>query len=522
MIYKIFSLSCLLAGASLNFADEAATQAEAPKPPVKPNTNKLFFYETFDEKDPFESGKWFKSSDPKYAEQTVAVTPAKTPAKGLELDNGLQLSSEMKHYGLGAKFPTPLVLKGKKELVIQYDLKLEDTLACGGAYIKLPRASPGLDLSAFNNDTPYSIMFGPDKCGSSNNKVHFIMQHQNPITKDWEEKHSNSTATVKMDKKTHLYTLVLREDNSYEVFVDKKSQKTGNLLTHMKPSINPPAEIDDPEDFKPVDWEDEEKILDPLASKPDDWDEDAPKKIPDPEAVKPEGWLDDEPKKIPDPNAEKPEDWDDEEDGAWEAPLIKNPKCEKPNPGCGNWNPPMIKNPDYKGKWKAPMIDNPKYKGPWQARKIANKNIFVDNTPASSLAPMAGIVVEVWTTNGGILFDNFAVTHSLDAAFEFADATFGVKEKAEGKKEKKEKKEKNKKDREEKIKSGKAADIAEAKAGEFYDILVDYVTENPWALVSAALVILLSFVLLNQKSTPTVVEAPSKKTAAAEVKPASE
>ena len=43
------------------------------------------------------------------------------------------------------------------------------------------------------------------------------------------------------------------------------------------------------------------RIPDPEASKPDDWDEDAPRQIEDPEAEKPEGWLDDEPEEIDDP-----------------------------------------------------------------------------------------------------------------------------------------------------------------------------------------------------------------------------
>ena len=43
------------------------------------------------------------------------------------------------------------------------------------------------------------------------------------------------------------------------------------------------------------------RIADPEASKPDDWDEDAPREILDEEAEKPEGWLDDEPEEIDDP-----------------------------------------------------------------------------------------------------------------------------------------------------------------------------------------------------------------------------
>ena len=51
------------------------------------------------------------------------------------------------------------------------------------------------------------------------------------------------------------------------------------------------------------------RIPDPTATKPDDWDEDAPPKIPDADAIKPDGWLDDGPEFIPDPEAEQPDDW---------------------------------------------------------------------------------------------------------------------------------------------------------------------------------------------------------------------
>jgi hypothetical protein len=37
----------------------------------------------------------------------------------------------------------------------------------------------------------------------------------------------------------------------------------------MEPAINPSKEIDDPKDFKPSDWVDEEMIDDPEAKKPE-------------------------------------------------------------------------------------------------------------------------------------------------------------------------------------------------------------------------------------------------------------
>lgn len=41
------------------------------------------------------------------------------------------------------------------------------------------------------------------------------------------------------------------------------------------------------------------QIVDPAATKPEDWDEDAPAQIVDSNAVKPDGWLSDDPDMIP-------------------------------------------------------------------------------------------------------------------------------------------------------------------------------------------------------------------------------
>ena len=344
----------------------------------------LFYHESFDD-DVLVTGAFTKSMDAKYKGQPLLVKPAVSAIKGLELDKGLSLSQENRHYGASAKFPTVLDVKGK-DLVVQYDLKLEDGLQCGGAYIKLLRATPDLDLTKLNGDTPYTIMFGPDKC-AANNKVHFIVQYQSPVTQKWEEKHFNTTLNIKTDKaNTHLYTLVMKQNNDFEIYIDKRLGKKGNLLTHMVPPINPPSTVDDPTDSKPDDWVDNDLIDDPDAKKPDDWDEDAPKMIENPKAQvrcrvvsashawtcsyflchtprphqhhhqhhthhhhhhhhrrhrhrhhhrhhrhhvqKPKGWSDDAPEQIPDPKAEKPAGWDDEEDGEWEAPLVDNPACE--------------------------------------------------------------------------------------------------------------------------------------------------------------------------------------------------
>lgn len=68
-----------------------------------------------------------------------------------------------------------------------------------------------------------------------------------------------------------LLLSVLNPDNSYEMFIDQSSVSRGSLLYDVVPPVNPPKEIDDPNDSKPDDWDERAKIPDPEAVKPDDW-----------------------------------------------------------------------------------------------------------------------------------------------------------------------------------------------------------------------------------------------------------
>ena len=140
-------------------------------------------------------------------------------------------------------------------------------------------------------------------------QLHFIFQHKNPKDGSLSEKHAKKPSArldeYFKDGKPHLYTLMIHPDNTFDVSVDYKVVNKGTLLDDFSPPVNPPSEIDDPEDSKPEDWDEREKIADPGAKKPDDWDENEPETIADKDAKKPEGWLDDEPEMIPDPSAEK-------------------------------------------------------------------------------------------------------------------------------------------------------------------------------------------------------------------------
>merc|ERR1712160_191097 len=144
-----------------------------------------------------------------------------------------------------------------------------------------------------HGESQYNVMFGPDICGYSTKKVHVIFNNEgkNHLIK--------KEIKAKDDQFTHVYTLVIKQDNTYEVLIDGESEKAGSLE--------------------------------------EDWDMLAAKEIKDPEAS-------------------KPADWVEEMDGEWEAPMINNPEFK------GDWAAKKIPNPEYKGPWVHPMVANPEYK----------------------------------------------------------------------------------------------------------------------------------------------------------------
>jgi len=369
-------------------------------------------------------------------------------------------------------------------LVVQYEVALQDGLDCGGAYLKFLTAEEGLSAASLTEKSGYSVMFGPDKCGTTN-KVHLILRHQNPVSKQWEEKHLKKEVSIKSDSNAHLYTAVLRRDKTFEIYIDSESVASGKITEEMNAFVDgavkdytfvPPKEIDDPSDSKPEDWVDEAQIKDPEASKPDDWDEDAPKEILDMAAEMPDGWLEDAPEFVADPTAEMPEDWDEEEDGEWEAPQVKNPACTSA-PGCGKWKRPMIANPDYKGKWEHPMIDNPDYIGEWKPNQIPNPNYFSEETHPEAfhtlVAPIGGVAVEIWTMSSGIHFDNIYIGNDITAAQEWAEASFGAKDAHEKRILKEEAAEKRRQERAKRFEEGGVMNTLGYYFGEVGDVLVD-------------------------------------------------
>lgn len=336
--------------------------------------SKIYFKETFDD-----DSKWIYSTHKGSDAGKFKLSAGKFYGD-VKKDQGLQTSEDAKFYQISAKTDESFTNEGKT-LVLQFSVKHEQNIDCGGGYIKLFPSD--LEPSKMNGDSPYHVMFGPDICGPGTKKVHVIFTYKgkNLLTK--------KDIRCKDDEMTHLYTLILNSDNTYEVRIDGKKEESGELE---------------------ADWDflSPKKIKDPTAKKPEDWVDNA--KMDDPDDKKPEDY--DKPELIADKDAKKPEDWDDEEDGEWE--------------------PPMINNPEYKGEWKPKQIDNPAYKGEWVHPEIDNPDYAPDDT-LYKFDDIGHVGFEIWQVKSGTIFDNILVTDDVSEAEEFAKETFEVTKDSEKK-----------------------------------------------------------------------------------------
>jgi len=339
---------------------------------------KVYFHDKFDDGDAWES-RWVQTGHTGKEYGKMKLTAGKFFGDK-DASLGLQTSEDARFYGVSTKFVEPFNNEGKT-LVIQFSVKHEQNIDCGGGYVKV--FSSDLDQKDMHGDSPYEIMFGPDICGPGTKKVHVIFSYKGKnhlIKKD---------IRCKDDVFSHLYTLILNSDNTYEVKIDNEKVESGDLESDW--DLLPAKEIKDPEAKKPEDWDDRATIPDPEDEKPEDWEK---------------------PEHIADPEATKPEDWDDEMDGEWEPPMIDNPEYK------GEWKPKEIDNPAYKGVWVHPMIPNPEY--------AADDKLYLRNE-------MSVIGLDLWQVKSGTIFDNFLVTDDVEEAKKIGEETWGAIKDAEKK-----------------------------------------------------------------------------------------
>jgi calreticulin len=332
---------------------------------------KVYFHETFDSLDRWvqsehksDYGKLVLSSGDFYGDKAI--------------NQGAKTSENAHFYASSAAFPEEITNE-KKNLVVSLSVKHEQGLDCGGGYIKVYGDT---DAKKFNGDTEYYLMFGPDQCGYTK-KVHVIFGYKGKNLL-WKKEPRYSD-----DKYTHVYTLLVKPDSTYEMYIDQELKESGSLEADW--AFLEPKEIDDPSDKKPSDWVDDAQMDDPDDKKPSDWD--------------------DEPEKVADAEAKQPDDWDEEDDGKWEAPLVPNPK--------------------YKGPWSAKRIPNPAYKGQWKPKQIANPKYESDANLYLTRKPLKHVGIDVWQVKAGSIFDNIILGDDLAEVNAIIDKTWKATKDAE-------------------------------------------------------------------------------------------
>jgi hypothetical protein len=153
-------------------------------------TGNFYLAETFDSGSDYKT-RWVTSkarkddADDSIAKYDGEWSIEEAKEHSMEGDLGLVLKSRAKHHAIAVKLDKPFYFVDKP-LIVQYQVKFQNGLDCGGAYIKLLSEDSQLDLEQFKDKTQYTIMFGPDKCGTAE-KLHFIFQHKNPIDGQYEQ-----------------------------------------------------------------------------------------------------------------------------------------------------------------------------------------------------------------------------------------------------------------------------------------------------------------------------------------------
>ncbi|KAJ3320082.1 hypothetical protein HDU76_000389, partial [Blyttiomyces sp. JEL0837] len=141
--------------------EEPAMDAQAP--PFVPTTIQAPFLEQFTKAT---GSRWIASETKKivdgveddellrYRGQWSIEEPSVFPA--LAHDEGLTVKTAAAHHAISAAFPSPIDNTGKT-LVVQYEVKLQNGLECGGAYMKLLTYDPAFEPSKFDDKSPYTI-----------------------------------------------------------------------------------------------------------------------------------------------------------------------------------------------------------------------------------------------------------------------------------------------------------------------------------------------------------------------------
>lgn len=160
---------------------------------------KVYLYEAFN---PGKNGEipegWITTAE----SAEWRITAGKFPGDR-KLQRGLQTTRNEANYAISRKLDEVFDTSAQP-LVLQFSVKHEQFLDCGGGYIKL--FGETFDPDLLDKETPFLIMFGPDICGDSK-RVHLLLADYKGRARALLQPPYPAT-----DQLTHLYTLVIRPD----------------------------------------------------------------------------------------------------------------------------------------------------------------------------------------------------------------------------------------------------------------------------------------------------------------------
>jgi Calreticulin family len=177
---------------------------------------KVYFSEEFNE-DWVE--RWVQSSLPDFT--SFALTPGWWSVN--PEDTGIKASAIISQYAVSSKFRP--FSNANKQLVIQYTLKIEQTLECGGGFIKV--MPEDFDQKTFGGGSTSLIIFGPDIC-------HNIKRSLLSIRHKGRYMSINKNLTILDDHLTHQYTLVLNPNNTFVYLIDNLEILSGSVSDHFE------------------------------------------------------------------------------------------------------------------------------------------------------------------------------------------------------------------------------------------------------------------------------------------------
>ena len=133
---------------------------------------------------------------------------------------GLMTTEDRKYYSISADMNKTFSNEGKN-LIISYTLKMERDIGEGGAFIKI--LPEGLDQEQFTSDDTYDILFGANIVKRLSARIRLNIRRGD---KYWE---MNDTIICPLDELTHMYTLIIRPDCTYEIRIDGNHSSTGRF-----------------------------------------------------------------------------------------------------------------------------------------------------------------------------------------------------------------------------------------------------------------------------------------------------